>query len=64
MATETRRACAQLLLRVEPSERDRIRAAIPRGSFNAVAAQLIMDYVRLIEANADSPQLPLEDTAA
>lgn len=64
MATKTRRDCAQLLLRMEPAERDRIRAAIPRGSFNAVALQLIMDYVRELEARDSRPQLPLEDTAA
>lgn len=64
MATRTRRDCAQFNLRMEPAERDRIRAAIPRGSFNSVTIQLLMDYVRLVEANAERPQLPLEDTAA
>jgi hypothetical protein len=64
VAMKTRRDCAQLLLRMEPAERDRIRASIPRGSFNAVAIQLIMDYVQALEANAPCPKLPLEDPAA
>jgi hypothetical protein len=62
--TTTRRDCAQLNLRMEPAERDRIRAAIPRGSLNPVVIQLIMDYVRVIEASAPRPQLPMEDSAA
>jgi hypothetical protein len=49
---------------MEPAERDRIRAAIPHGSLNPVVIQLIMDYVRLVEANAARPELPLEDPAA
>ena len=64
MAQRIRRDCAQLNLRMETAERARIRAAIPRGSFNAVAIQLIMDYVQMIEANSSRPPLPREDTAA
>jgi hypothetical protein len=62
MGTKTRRASAQILLRLEPAERDRVRAAIPRGSVNAVATQLLMDYVEMIEARS-SRQHP-EDPAA
>jgi hypothetical protein len=64
MATKTRRKCAQLLLRVEPAERNRIQASIPRGSFNSVATQLIMDYVRVLETHGSDPHSPVEDPAA
>lgn len=64
MATEVRRDSAQLLLRMEPAERDRIRAVIPHGSFNPVALRLIMDYVRALEARNTRPQLPVEEDPA
>lgn len=64
MSTTTRRDCAQLNLRMETAERDRIRAAIPKGSLNAVAIQLLLDYARMIEIDATQPPLPTEDTAA
>ena len=64
MARKIRRDCAQLNLRMETFERDRIRAAIPRGSLNAVAIQLLLDYAQMIEANRTQPLLPTEDTAA
>lgn len=59
-----RRDCAQLNLRMETAERDRIRAAIPRGSLNAVAIQLLLDYALSLEANAPRPASPIEDPAA
>lgn len=64
MGKRIRRDSAQLNLRLEPAERDRIRAAIPRGSFNAVATQLLMDYVQMIEARSSQTSVPREDTAA
>lgn len=73
MVVKTRRACAQILLRLTPAERDRVRAVIPKGSLNAVTIQLLMDYVRQLEAygfppqpmtTPDPAQLPLEDPAA
>ena len=59
-----RRDCAQLNLRMETADRDRIRAAIPHGSLNAIAIQLLLDYARQIEGQHAHPQLPLEDSAA
>ena len=64
MGRRIRRDCAQLNLRMETAERNRIRAAIPRGSLNAVAIQLLMDYAQLLEANAPRPTAPTEDPAA
>lgn len=64
MAKRMRRDCAQILLRMEPAERARIRAAIPKGSLNAVAIQLLMGYAQMIDANGSRPPLPKEDTAA
>jgi hypothetical protein len=57
-----RQDSAQLNLRLRQAERDRIRAAIPKGSLNAVAIQLLLDYAQMIEANSSHP--PLEDPAA
>ena len=64
MPTTTRRDSAQLNLRMEPAERDRIRAAIPRGSLNPVVIRLIMDYVQTIESQSSRLDLPMEDSAA
>ncbi len=43
MSKRIRRDSAQLNLRMETAERDLIRAAIPYGSVNAVAVQLLLD---------------------
>ena len=64
MAKRIRQDCAQILLRMESAERDLIRAAIPYGSVNAVAVQLLLDYARAVNANGTRPQVPREDTAA
>lgn len=64
MPKRIRRDCAQLNLRMEPAERARIRAAIPPGSLNAIAIQLLMDYARALEGNDSHPQLPLKGSAA
>ena len=64
MATQIRRDCAQVILRMEPGERERIRAAIPRGSLNSIARRLLMEYAQAVDTNGPRPQLPLEDTAA
>ena len=64
MSKRVRRDSAQLNLRLEPADRARIRAAIPRGSVNAVATQLIMDYVQLVEASNTHPAPTREDSAA
>ena len=64
VAAKTRRQCSQILLRVEPAERDRIRRSIPRGSLNSVAVQLIMDYVQMLEIHHSDPHSPVEDSAA
>jgi hypothetical protein len=47
---------------MEPAERDRIQAAIPYGSLNAVAIQLLLDYARMIETQNARPSM--EDSAA
>lgn len=64
MPKKVRRDCAQINLRMEPAERDRIQAAIPYGSLNSTAIQLLMDYARQLEANNARPHPPLEDPAA
>ena len=64
MARKIRRDCAQLNLRMETAERDRIRRSIPRGSLNSVAVQLIMDYVQMLEIHHSGPHSPVEDSAA
>ncbi len=64
MAKRIRRDCAQLNLRMETAERDLIQAAIPRGSVNAVALQLLLDYARAVNANSTRSHVPREDTAA
>jgi hypothetical protein len=64
VATRCRQDCAQLNLRLKPAERDRIRRAIPRGSLNAVAIQLLLDYVKVLEAHGPCPRLHPEDPAA
>jgi hypothetical protein len=62
MPRRYRQDSVQLNLRLRQAERDRIRAFIPRGSLNAVAIQLLLDYTQMIEANSSRP--PLEDSAA
>ncbi len=57
---EKRRPGAAILVRLTPEERDRLRRAIPSGSLQAVAAQLLLDYARDIEANG---LLPLQEDA-
>lgn len=64
MVKKIRRDCAQLNLRMEIAERDLIQAAIPRGSVNTVAVQLLLDYARALKVNGSRPSLPPEDTAA
>ena len=56
MAKRTRRDCAQVMLRMTPSERARIQRAVPRGSLNAVAIQLLMDYARALEGGSPLAQ--------
>ncbi len=50
MATTKRRDSAQVTLRMQPSDRDAIRAAIPPGELNAVARRLLLAYAREIRA--------------
>jgi hypothetical protein len=64
MPKRYRQDSAQLNLRLKPAERERIRRAIPRGSLNAVAIQLLLDYTQMIEAQSVDTRPPLEDTAA
>ena len=64
MGKRYRQDSAQLNLRLRQAERDRIRAAIPRGSLNSVAIQLLLDYTQMIEARSANTRLPTEDTAA
>lgn len=64
MSKRIRRDCAQLNLRMETAERELIRAAIPYGSINSIAVQLLLDYARALNANGPRPRLPMEDTAA
>ena len=64
MPRSYRKDSVQLNLRLRQAERDRIRAFIPRGSLNAVAIQLLLDYVGVLEAQGSCPQLPMEDPAA
>ncbi len=61
-SARVRRDCAQLILRMEPAERQRIRQGIPRGQLNQVAIALLTAYAD--EQAATRQQLPLEDTAA
>jgi hypothetical protein len=49
---------------METAELDRIRAVIPRGSLNAVAVQVLMDYVKVLEAHGPCPRLHTEGPAA
>lgn len=42
----------------------RIRKAIPKGSLNAVAIQLLLDYTQIIESQTSQTPSPKEDTAA
>ncbi len=60
--SQTRPDNAQLLLRMDPATRARIREGIPHGSLNAVAIRLLTEYaaeqIRLRDC------LPLEDSAA
>lgn len=53
----------QLNLRLRQAERDRIYTAVPKGSLNAVAIQLLLDYAQVIEANSSCSRLPQVDTA-
>ena len=55
---EKGRPGASFLLRMTPEERERLRRAIPKGSLNAVAMQLLLDHVRDLEAQG---LLPLEE---
>ena len=64
MPKRIRRDCAQLNLRMEPAERARIRSAIPPGSLNAIAIQLLLNYAQELETQRSRPKLPLEDSAA
>lgn len=57
---EKRRPGAAILVRLTPEERARLRRAIPSGSLQAVAVQLLMDYARDVEANG---HLPLKEDA-
>ena len=64
MPRQYRQDSVQLNLRLRQGERDRIRKAIPRGSLNSVAIQLLLDYTQMIEARSANTRLPTEDTAA
>lgn len=64
MDKRIRRDCAQLNLRMEPAERDRIQAVIPYGSLNSITIQLLMDYVQLLERNGARPVPRVKDPAA
>ncbi len=57
--SEKGRPGASFLLRMTPEERERIRRVVPHG-LNAVAVQLLLDYVRDVEAHG---LLPLEEDA-
>jgi hypothetical protein len=45
-----RRALVQLNVRLEPAEAALIRRVIPKGSLRAVAATVLVDYARQLEA--------------
>ncbi len=51
---------ATFLLRMSYEDRERIRRAVPHGSLNSVAVQLLLDHVRDLEANG---LLPLQEDA-
>jgi hypothetical protein len=55
MATTKRRDSAQVTLRMQPQDRDAIRAAIPPGELNAVARRLLLDYAREVRAAGRLP---------
>ncbi len=57
MSTRERRDSAQLILRMEPAVRDRIRRAIPRGQLNAFTIDLLLRHAQEVEARQD----PMED---
>jgi hypothetical protein len=48
VAKRYRQDSVQLNLRLRQAERDRIRRSIPRGSLNAAAVQLLLDYARAL----------------
>ncbi len=58
----SRQPRAQLLLRMDPAERERIRAGFPHGSLNAAAVELLLKHADEQARNRQS--LPLEDSAA
>jgi hypothetical protein len=63
MATKpNRRASVQLNIRLEPGEAALIRRVVPKGSLRAVAASVLVDYARQLEAQMLT--LPEEDIAA
>ena len=57
-----RRASVQLNVRLEPDEAALIRRVIPKGSLRAVAASVLVDYAKALEAQM--PKLTEEGTAA
>jgi hypothetical protein len=52
----------QLNVRLEPDEAALIHRVIPKGKLRAVAASVLVDYARKLEATM--PQLGEEDTNA
>ncbi len=44
-----------VLLRMEPADRERLHAAIPRGQLNAVAVDVLLRYVDDLEASGLLP---------
>ena len=46
---------ATFLLRMSHEDRERIRRAVPHGTLNATAVQLLLDHVRRLEANGLLP---------
>lgn len=62
MTTPPRRDSAQILLRMEPDVRARIRRAIPKGQLNGLAIELLLRHAQEVEAR--SPSLEDSTTAA
>lgn len=63
MASEPRRrASVQIMVRLEPEEAALIKRVIPKGSRRAVAAALLVEHARQLEAQM--PTLDEEASAA
>ncbi len=55
-ARRIRQDSVQVILRMEPEERARLRAVIPRGDLNAVAVDLLLRYAAEVEQHGQLPR--------